>query len=136
MEYYLHFWQYFFVVIENSKNVYKYFEEEVSFYKEYEQFMLEAKLQESFLSYRMWRINRKVSNYLPSLKNPFFLETFIYSFIEYLIDKKLFSPQAKINYNFRDFAKYLHDYTIFVSEKKEEFNFARYCEYSDFRRIG
>ena len=28
-EYYLHFWKYFFVVVSNSKNVVKYFEEEV-----------------------------------------------------------------------------------------------------------
>lgn len=88
--------------------------------------MLEANLKESFLSYRMWRINRKASNYLPSLKNPFFLETFIYSFIESLIDKKLFAPEVKTNYNFREYAEFLHDYVLFVNEKKEEFSFARY----------
>lgn len=38
-EYYLHFWQYFFVLIESSKNVVKYFNEEVQFYKEYQGFM-------------------------------------------------------------------------------------------------
>lgn len=31
-EYYLHFWQYFFVLIDQSKNVNKYFTEEISFY--------------------------------------------------------------------------------------------------------
>jgi hypothetical protein len=73
MEYYLNFWQYFFVVIDTNKNTSKYFYEEIGFYKEYETFAAEQKLEQSFLAFRMWRINRKVSTYFPSLKNPFFL---------------------------------------------------------------
>jgi hypothetical protein len=73
MEYYLNFWSYFFVLIDSSKSVVKYFEEEVSFYREYEKIMSELGLNESFLSYRMWLLNHKASSILPSLRNPFFL---------------------------------------------------------------
>ena len=84
----------------------------------------------------MWRINRKVSTVFASLKNPFFLETFIYSFIESLIESKLFTPDKKRDYDFRVFAHFLHDYVLFVEDKKEEFSFGRFQEYSDYRRIG
>lgn len=79
VEYYLHFWEYFHVSI--SKNVGSYFEEELNFYKQYEAVMAQANLRESFLSFRMWRLNHCVSTYKPSLRNPFFLESYIYSFI-------------------------------------------------------
>jgi len=89
-EYYLHFWEYFHVSI--TKNVASYFEEELSFYRDYEQTMGQAALKESFLGFRMWRLNHRVSATKPSLRNPFFLESYIYSFIEDLIHKKLFYP--------------------------------------------
>ena len=84
----------------------------------------------------MWRINRKASSYFASLKNPFFLETFIYSFIEGLIIRKLYYPEKQRNYNFRQFLAFLHDYVQFVEEKNEEFMFSRYWDYYDYRKIG
>lgn len=66
----------------------------------------------------MWRINRKVSTYFPSLKNPFFLETFIYSFIQYLIEKKLFAPDLERIYDFREYSAFLHDYVKYVGDKQ------------------
>ena len=81
--------------------------------------MAEQKLAESFLAYRMWRINRKVSSFLPSLRNPFFLETFIYSFIEGLIDKKIFYPEKKRSYDFRAFLAFLHDYVFYLEDREE-----------------
>jgi hypothetical protein len=134
VEYYLHFWEYFYVIIDVSKNVSKYFEEEVAFYQEYEAIMAQVGLRESFLSYRMWRLNHKASTYKPSLRNPFFLESYIYSFIEELIHKKLYYPEEKRSYDFKDFAKYVKDYIKFVNEKQESFSFGRYREYFDFRR--
>lgn len=134
MEYYLNFWQYFFVLIDSSRNAVKYFEEEIKFYNEYSVAMAEAGLRESFLSFRMWRINHRVSTFLPSLKNPFFLETYIYSYIQELIEKKLFFPEDKYVPDIKEFAKYLKDYVKFVVDKKEQFNFARYREYFEFRR--
>jgi hypothetical protein len=98
--------------------------------------MAEQNLKESFLAYRMWRINRKVSNFLPSLRNPFFLETFIYSFIEGLIEKKLYYPEKQRSYNFRTFLAFLHDYVFYLNDKNEEFSFSRYREYFEFRKIG
>lgn len=84
LEYYLHFWEFFYLIFDANanKNVINYFEEEVSFYQEYEATMAQIGLKESFLSFRMWRLNNRVSKWKPSLKNPFFLESYIYSFIE------------------------------------------------------
>jgi squalene cyclase len=95
--------------------------------------MAQAGLRESFLSFRMWRLNHRVSTYKPSLRNPFFLESYIYSFIEELIHKKLHFPEEKRSYDFRQFAHLLKDYVKLVRDRKEEFSFGRYREYFDFR---
>jgi hypothetical protein len=135
-EYYLHFWQYFYLLLGNNKNVVKYFDEEIAFYKEFEEFMGEHKLTESFLAYRMWRVNRKQSTFLPSLRNPFFLQTYIYSFIQSLIEQKLYYPHFPRTYDFQKYSNFLHDYVFFLADKKEEFSFERYREYFEFRRKG
>ena len=44
MEYYLNFWYYFFILIDTNKNSVKFFEEEISFYREYEKYSEELKL--------------------------------------------------------------------------------------------
>lgn len=115
MEYYLNFWEYFFVLVSNNQVVSNYINEEVSFYREYQQEMKDCLVEESLLSYRMWRVSHRVSKYLPSLKNPFFLETFVYAYVQELIEKKLFYPEDKTVTTWKEFLQYLGDYVKFVS---------------------
>lgn len=134
LEYYLHFWEYFYVVMDVSKNLINYCEEQITFYQEYEKLAAEFGFKESFLAFRMWRFNHRVSKYQPSLRNPFFCESYIYSFIEDLVFKKIYYPEEKRSYDFKQFAKYLKDFVKFVTEKKDTFNFAKYREYYDYRK--
>jgi hypothetical protein len=71
-----------------------------------------------------------------TLKNSFFIESYIYSFIEELINKKLYYPEEKRSYDFKEFAKYLKDYVALVRDKQETFHFGRYRDYLDFRKKG
>ena len=133
-EYYLNFWQYFQLLLASSPNVRNYLAEEIGFYREYEQLMAEGGLRESLLSYRMWRLNNRTSTLLLSLKNPFFLETYAYSFIGHLIESKLLCLPS-VDYDPANYAAYLKDYVKFVFDFKEEFNFTRYGEYLEFRKV-
>jgi len=68
-----------------------------------------------------------VSAIFPSLKNPFFLETYIYSFIKGLIEKKLYFPEESRNYDYHTYAIYLKDYVKLIrGNPKEAFDLERY----------
>ncbi len=69
-------------VITKENLVTQYINEELSFYHLYEVYMKEQEVDESILSFRIWKKNYQTSSYLPILKNHFFLETFVLTFIQ------------------------------------------------------
>lgn len=92
-------------------------------------------LQPTLLAFRMWK------NHVPSSRSDtakdrdkYFLDNFILSFIEHLINSSVYNIGAIVAKNWLEYIQYLRDFAGVTKLKGDEFvDMSKYANYFDFR---